>query len=157
MMADQDIKQIGSVQIDLEIPVDAPRDTVWNSLVDETTSWWPADFQTTARYRRMVFEPRPGGRLYEEATGGGGLLWYTVIAIECPGLIHLAGHIAPPFGGPATSLLRITLEATSDFATLLKISDSVFGCVDRTTKQSITDGWSALFAAARNYAEGRSS
>ncbi|MAV35962.1 MAG: hypothetical protein CMJ59_10920 [Planctomycetaceae bacterium] len=152
-MADQEIKETGAVQIDIEISVDKPRDAVWKSIVEETASWWPADFWATKTHRRMVFEPKPGGRLYEEAEGGGGLLWYTVIAIEPPESLHLAGYIAPPFGGPATSLLRIALTAPSGSTTLLKISDSVFGCVDGHTKQSVAEGWSALFAAAKRYIE----
>jgi len=59
----------------------------------------------------MVFEVKPGGRLYEDAGGGNGLVWYQVIALDAPNSISLAGFIAPPFGGPATSLLRIVFSA----------------------------------------------
>ena len=152
-MADKEIKVTGSIQVDLQIQVKRPRDTVWTSLIDETTAWWPVEYYATTNPLRMVFEPIPGGRLYEEAENGAGLLWYTVIAIEPPTSITLAGHIAPPFGGPATSLLRVDLESTTDSTTLLRVSDSVFGCVDADTEQRIAEGWRTLFGNAKTYIE----
>ena len=152
-MSDNEIKRTGSVQVDVQIPVKKPRTTVWTSLFEQTTAWWPSDYYATTHPSRMVFEPILGGRLYEEAERGSGLLWYTVIAIEPPLSINLAGHIAPPFGGPATSLLRIDLESTSETTSLIRISDSVFGCIDTNTKPRIAEGWLTVFSSAKKFSE----
>jgi len=91
----------------------------------------------------MVLETKPGGRLYEEAGNGNGLVWYHVVALDAPNALTLSGFIAPPFGGPATSLLRIEFSAQGKSATVMEMTDSTFGCLGdaKTTK----DGWRMLF------------
>ena len=49
-----------------------------------------------------------GGRFYKDAVNGNGLIWCHMLAVNAPNLITLSGFIAPPFGGPATSLLPVT-------------------------------------------------
>lgn len=91
----------------------------------------------------MVFEVKPGGRLYEDSGNGNGLVWYHVIAVDAPDAITLSGFIAPPFGGPATSLLRVAFSAQGKSATIMEVTDSTFGCLGdlKTTE----DGWRMLF------------
>ena len=148
-----DTKKTGSVQVDVQIPVKQPSTIVWRSLFEQTALWWPADYYATSHPSCMVFEPTLGGQLYEEAESGAAVLWYTVIAIEPPLSINLAGHIAPPFGGPATSLLRIDLESASETSSLIRISDSVFGCIDTSTQQRISEGWATIFTSAKMFIE----
>jgi uncharacterized protein YndB with AHSA1/START domain len=154
-MAKKDVMDAAAIQVAVEFRVAKPRAAVWKSIVEEISFWWPADFCAAKNHRRMVLEPYPGGRLYEEGEGGGGVLWYTVIAIEPLESLNLAGFIAPPFGGPATSLLRITLEEASNSATTVKILDSVFGRVDEGTSQSVKDGWTAIFSSMKSFADSK--
>jgi hypothetical protein len=116
---------------------------VWKSFTEEIDSWWPRDFRATEAPQRMVLEVKPGGRLYEDAGDGNGLVWYHVIALDAPHSISLAGFIAPPFGGPATSLLRIEFSAQAESATVMDINDSTFGCLGDTT--ATAQGWRKLF------------
>ena len=90
----------------------------------------------------MVFEVKPGGRLYEDAGNGNGLVWYHVIALDAPHAITLSGFIAPPFGGPATSLLRIAFSEQGKSASLMEVTDSTFGCIEESTT---AEGWRQLF------------
>ena len=69
------------------------------------------DFYATDSPQRMIFEVKPGGRLYEDSGNGNGLVWYQVIALNAPNSITMSGFIAPPFGGPATSLLNVSFSA----------------------------------------------
>ena len=91
----------------------------------------------------MVFEVKPGGRLYEDAGGGNGLVWYHVIAVDAPNAITMSGFIAPPFGGPATSLLRIGFSAQGKSTTKMEVTDSTFGCLGDL--KSTEEGWRMLF------------
>jgi hypothetical protein len=68
--------------------------------------------------RRFVVEQKLGGRVFEDVGGGDGLFWYTVIGLEAGRELILAGRLLPPFGGPATTALRLTLSRT-DRGTLL--------------------------------------
>jgi len=144
---------LGSASITLEIAIQASRETVWRAIVDETGSWWREDFFVTRGNRKFQLEAHVGGRLYEETDTGAGLLWYTVTAIEPEVSLNLAGHLAPPWGGPATSLLSFQLE-DNDGATLLKFSDNLFGVVSETLEKNATEGWKLLLCdALKTYVE----
>lgn len=138
---------LSSTTVALEIPIDAPRETVWRALVDETGSWWREDFFVTKGQRRFQMEAHVGGRLYEETDSGSGLLWYTVTAIEPQESLSLVGHLAPPWGGPATSLLGFQLE-DRDGGTLVKFQDHIFGVVTEATEKNMTEGWNLLLVEA---------
>lgn len=127
----------------LTLEIGKPHATVWKSFATEVHSWWPRDFYATPAPQRMRFELKPGGRLYEDAGNGNGLVWYQVIALDAPHSISLAGFVAPPFGGPATSLLRIEFSAQGKSNTIMAVTDSVFGCLGDSA--ATADGWRMLF------------
>jgi hypothetical protein len=128
-------------RLSLEIAKSHP--VVWKGFTREIHLWWPKDFYATESPKRMVFEVKPGGRLYEDAGDGNGLVWYSVIAVDAPNAITLSGFIAPPFGGPATSLLRVAFSAQGKSATIMEVTDSTFGCLgDPSTTE---EGWRMLF------------
>jgi hypothetical protein len=120
-----------------------PHPAVWRGFTRDIQAWWPKDFYGSASPKRMVFELKPGGRLYEDAGDGNGLVWYQVIALDAPNSITLSGFIAPPFGGPATSLLRVAFSARGKSATVMDITDSSFGCVG--DPKATAEGWRLIF------------
>jgi uncharacterized protein YndB with AHSA1/START domain len=144
---EEEIFEVGAIQIDLEVGIDAPPSLVWKGIIEQTSRWWPTEFYATAKPKGIVIEPRPGGRMYEDA-GDGGLLWYTVIAIDPPVSMTLAGHLAPPYGGPATSLMRLSLAPAGPSRTRLSVTDSVFGRLGPSSKKTIEAGWRQLFGVA---------
>jgi hypothetical protein len=129
----------------LTLEIARPQPAVWRGFSRDIHAWWPKDFYAGPSPQRMVFELKPGGRLYEDAGGGNGLVWYQVIALDAPNSITLSGFIAPPFGGPATSLLRITFSAKGKSATVMDITDSSFGCVG--DPKATAEGWKLIFQA----------
>jgi hypothetical protein len=52
--------------------------------------------------------------------------------------------VAPDWGGPATTMLKLVLEERGD-ATLLRVSDALFGSVDAAQAATLREGWLALF------------
>ena len=131
---------------ELEIAIAAPRERVWKAIFEETNAWWLPDFHAAGEGSVMTFDPKPGGRgLVEDTPDGGGLLWYSV-HMYLPGQfkIYLIGHIAPEWGGPTTSSLKLAVEA-ADSGSLLKIADARHGNVDEKHLQSYQDGWQQLF------------
>ncbi len=127
----------------LTLEIARPHQAVWRGFTHDIHAWWPQDFYAGPSPQRMVFELKPGGRLYEDAGDGNGLVWYQVIALDAPNSITLSGFIAPPFGGPATSLLRVTFSARGKSATVMDITDSSFGCVG--DPKTTAEGWKLLF------------
>ncbi len=92
----------------LTLEIAKPHAAVWKAFTSDVQSWWPKDFYATESPKRMVFEVKPGGRLYEDGGEGNGLVWYHVIAVDAPQRhndvgVHCpavwgAGHIASASG-----------------------------------------------------------
>lgn len=126
----------------LTLEISRPHAAVWQGFTRDVHLWWPKDFFASSSPKRMIFEVKPGGRLYEDAGKGNGLVWYQVIALDAPNSITLSGFIAPPFGGPAVSLLHVSFSAKSKSVTVMDVTDSTFGSVDEATA---AEGWRLLF------------
>ena len=138
----------GSWELDIEISASPER--VWKAICSESAEWWPEDFVTSERTQRFVIESSLGGRVFEDFGDGDGLVWYTVIGIEAGRELLMAGHLLPPFGGPATTALRLTLSSR-EAGTLLSIRDDRFGVLGG---DSPAEGWRTVFdGGLRSYLE----
>jgi uncharacterized protein YndB with AHSA1/START domain len=134
-----------ALHYELEIEVLAPRELVWMALTGHVAQWWLPDFLVGGPDRGgMVFEPRVGGRMFEDWGGGAGQLWYTVVGMDPPHALDLAGQLTAAFGGPGSTHLRVTLEDEGE-ATRLRVSDGIFGRVDEETALELAAGWRRLF------------
>ncbi len=139
--------QSGWLQYELEISITAPPATVWRALLDETQAWWLPDFRMVGPESVVTLDPVAGGRgLVEELPGGGSLLWYSV-QMHAPAQhqLWLVGHIAPDFGGPATSMLKLEAGPDGETGCRLRISDALLGNVSEAMARSLHEGWSQLF------------
>ena len=87
-------------------------------------------------------EARIGGRLYEDTGNGTGLIWFEVQSFTPGKSMHLYGHISPPFGGPATSLLFLEVIPEGE-TSVLEITNAIFGVLP--DREQIEGGWSYLF------------
>ena len=132
---------------DLEIEIEASRDRVWKAIFEETNLWWLPDFHVAGPDSVVTFDPKAGGRgLIEETSDGGGLLWYSVqMYLPSDFKIYLVGHIAPEWGGPTTSSLKLALVESENGCTL-QVTDARHGNVDEKQVQSYQDGWTQLFS-----------
>jgi DNA-binding transcriptional ArsR family regulator len=133
--------------VELEIGIDAPAAKVWRALCDDTTLWWRKDFYAAPGTKRMLLEAKLGGRLYEDAGDGAGLVWYTVTGLVPRRSLDLVGHLSAAFGGPAVSMLHLELDEHGHGdkrKTTLRLSDAILGPpADPKEKR---DGWLALFS-----------
>ena len=131
---------------ELEIAIDASRERVWKAIFEETNFWWLPDFHVVEAESTVTFDPSPGGRgLVEDTADGGGLLWYSVqMVLPDQFKVYLFGHIAPEWGGPATSNLRLSVEETES-GCVLQVTDARHGYMDEAHIQSNQEGWTQLF------------
>lgn len=145
-------RELTEASCELEVVIAAKPDRVWKAIACESSEWWPKDFVTSERTRRFVIEPVPGGRAFEDFGDGDGLVWYTVIGVEAGRELIMAGHLLPPFGGPAMTALRLTLSSQGP-GTLLKVRDDRFGILGGAPP---IDGWREVFdRGLRRYLESR--
>lgn len=145
MAADSTRAELGIARIELEIEIDAPGARVWQAMTGDVSSWWPREFYAGAEAAKGYhIEPKLGGRMYEDWGDGNGLVWANVVGLDAPHWIHLVGHMAPPYAGPAINMLRLELKA-SGTKTKLMLSDTITGKVDEKMRLEMHDGWILLF------------
>ena len=132
--------------IELEIPIEAPRERVWKAVFEETNLWWMPDFRVAGENSKVTFDPAPGGRgMVEETEDGVGLLWFSVqMHLPADYKIYLFGHIAQDWGGPQTSTLKLELAET-ETGCILRVSDARFGNIDAKGAETYEAGWKTIF------------
>ncbi|MGD9688971.1 MAG: SRPBCC domain-containing protein [Phycisphaerales bacterium] len=132
----------GSFHIEQEVTLRVPLERAWAGLLD-VAGWWCCHFAD--RGARVVLEPFPGGRFFEESPEGPRALFGTVVYIKAPEIIRLHG----PLGMgrlPVTSTYDWSLEPMGDpGATRLKLSHRAFGLLDPEWQQSHEEGWKSLW------------
>ena len=129
---------------ELEIQIAAPRERVWQALIDDTNAWWLPDFHMVGEDSIVSLHARAGGHLIESKADGSSLLWYTVHMCVPEKSLHLTGFMAPEWGGPATTMLELSLEET-DTGTQLLVRDALFGHITESVAKSLKEGWGKLF------------
>lgn len=145
LMTPADEPQAQIVEVAMDWTVFAFPQTVWQVLTSQIGDWWPVEHRAGPAGAAMTLDPVPGGSLAERTTDGAGIEWYRVIAVEPLKSIDLAGQLASRYGGPATSLLHISLDTgAEDGAVIIRLTDSVFGRVGPSLRASLTSGWEAI-------------
>ncbi len=150
---DKVVKSTGSVFVEMELSIMAPRRVVWNAFVNKTNDWWHRDFYTSKGPAKFVIDLRLSGNMYEDAGDGAGLIWFTILGIVPDEMLYVIGHTRPPFGGPASGLITFELEAKSETETIFKVSDATFGQVSEDSVTQAESGWRMLFEELKKYVE----
>jgi uncharacterized protein YndB with AHSA1/START domain len=130
----------------MEIRIAGSVASVWKALTDDIGAWWPDEFYAGGEPARRSYklEARPGGRMYEEWEGGGGVLWATVVAVEPSSRLQVMGTTFPNWGGP--SIWFGTWELKADGAgTILSFSESAIGRISISGAEEKGTGWQFLF------------
>ncbi len=133
-----------ALSYDLAVEISATKTQVWQALTTDVNAWWLPDFHMLGPKSTMSFDVRGGGTLVETRPDGASLLWYTVHMVQPEETLHLTGHIAPDFGGPATTMLRLKLEERDGVTTLL-VHDAIYGHIDESAASCLEIGWAQLF------------
>ena len=145
-MSGIEVKPSGCCTYELEIAINAPREKVWSTLLEDTGSWWLPDFHVAGPESTITFDTAAGGRgLVEENPNGDSLLWFSVHLFQPSQFkIYLIGHEAPEWGGPTTVSLKLAVEETES-GCVLKVTDARHGNVSESSVQSYANGWRQLF------------
>jgi uncharacterized protein YndB with AHSA1/START domain len=82
------------------LTVDCPPDHAFKTWTERASSWWPRDHTASGeRGVTIVFEPRPGGRIFERTVDGREIEWGEVVRWEPPHLLAYRWHIATELNG----------------------------------------------------------
>ena len=131
---------------EFNVEIAASGERVWRALFDDINLWWLPEFHVVGEGSTVAFDPSLGGHgLIETASDGSWLQWYSVqMYLPTQRKIYLVGHVAPDWGGPAISHLRLAVEETSG-GSMLNVLDAQFGNVSDSSAQSSVNGWKQLF------------
>lgn len=140
--------------VKLEITIDASAEQVWRTLTDRMSDWWPEEFYAggTSGERSIELDATPGGMMREEWTGGGGLLWGTVVTADPARMLQVLGHVFPNWGGPTQGYMTWTLEEKGG-KTRLNFTESMLGVVKSETLAEKDKGWKFLWATLKAHVE----
>jgi hypothetical protein len=125
-------------EVKFTLAISAPVVVAWDTLVHKIGAWWPDDYRALGAHSVIELHAQPGGLLTEIDPTGAALVWYQVQQLQPGESILMSGYIAPPYGGPAQSLLRWTLAPVDAAHTSLHLHDSLTGRFD---PQAIEAGW----------------
>jgi uncharacterized protein YndB with AHSA1/START domain len=77
--------QTTTTSVQTEIVVDVPVERAFSVFTDDIGSWWPPEHHILqSELAGMVFEPRPGGHVYDRGVDGSECRWARVLVYEPP-------------------------------------------------------------------------
>ncbi len=127
-----------------DVPIKCPIGKLWSLMTDEINSWWMNDFRVLGKSSTVSLEAKTGGLLVEQNEDGETLEWYRVQMCQPEKALYLNGYMAPDWGGPTISMLKLALEAQQD-TSILTVSDALMGNVTEKSGASLESGWQTLF------------
>jgi uncharacterized protein YndB with AHSA1/START domain len=143
-MSKLDISDSKIIKYQIEVPINRSIEQLWTVMTEEIDLWWMNDFRALGEGSKVSLDPQVGGMLIESDDSGGSLEWYRVQMATPLKSLYLVGYLAPDWGGPTTSMLKLALEADGDSSKLV-ISDALMGNVTDKSAGSAMEGWQMLF------------
>jgi len=128
----------------VEVSIDAPRQSVWQALVDHTNAWWHSDYYTAPNPLGFHIEPKLGGMMFEDWGAGAGQVWGQVMGLRPGEYLQVMGDSSRDWGGPSRNIMTWRLSEAAG-KTKLRFENSIFGKVDDATAASLDQGWQQLF------------
>jgi uncharacterized protein YndB with AHSA1/START domain len=132
------MKRFVNEEIVLEEVLSSPPERVFKALTLEIGSWWDHRFKKGSS---VGFEPRIGGRFYEDFGQGSAALYAVVGYIDPPRRLRLEG----PMGmeGVLVSVMEFNLEGLGA-GTRLSLVHGILGNLEPSLVDEYREGWKAI-------------
>lgn len=138
-------------QIEQEVFIDAPRNTVFNALTERAEDWWEFRLAPKGTTSHFTFNPVPGGKFIETWNENEGAVWGNVYYVNAPEEIRLHGHLG--MEGAVNSSYTYRLIEKEE-GTVLQLSHSASGIIQEDWEQKHSEGWKYLLGTLlKNYVE----
>jgi DNA-binding transcriptional ArsR family regulator/uncharacterized protein YndB with AHSA1/START domain len=135
------MKKTTEFQIEQELFLDAPRETVFKALTEKVEDWWEFRLAPKGTTSHFTFDPVPGGQFVENWGEKEGAIWGTVYYVNAPEEIRLYGHLG--MQGAVNSAYTYRLFE-KEGGTLLQLSHTASGVIQEDWEQEHTKGWEYL-------------
>ena len=133
--------EFGSMRIELEVPIAAPPENVFEALTGDVSDWWGRPYVHSDGAKAIRVEPWVGGRCWEDQGNNEGALYATIVSVARPKELKMAGPFG--MGGFCHSVVTYTLEPKGK-GTLLKVSHVAAGEIDDEARGQYSAGWEDL-------------
>jgi hypothetical protein len=133
------------IKYQFEVAIQRSAADIWSLMIDEIDAWWMDDFRVLGEGSKVNLCAEAGGQLVESRADGASLEWYRVQMTSPGKSLYLVGYLAPDWGGPTTSMLKLTVEDRDNGGVLI-VSDALLGNVTEASAISAESGWKMLFA-----------
>jgi len=149
------VGEIRSMEVELEVDVNADRERVFTALTTGTHVWWGAPYLENKEATDVIMEPKLGGHFYEQwdylSDEGAGALLGSVVAIKPPELLRMRGS----FGMSKRAVVGVVsfeLTETSK-GTHINFYHHAFGEIDAESEERYTAGWDELLDRLKYFVE----
>ncbi len=132
------------IQYQFEVLIRQKATDIWPLMTNKINSWWPTDFRALGEGSTMSLEAKAGGQLIEFTADNASLEWYRVQMVLPGNTLYLTGYMAPDWGGPTTSMLKLTVEDRDSGAALI-VTDALLGNVTEESASEAEGGWKTVF------------
>lgn len=139
------------VRIEAEAEIAADPERVFRALTTGLDEWWPHRSRAGAA---VVYEPRPGGLVYEDWGEGQGILYGTVSAYEPPVRAVLVAHGG--LGDSAYTSKNIDVVEPRPAGALYKKTLLLWGVILEETESMFRNGTGVLAQALKEFLESES-
>ena len=143
----------GVAPLVVEFQVAAPVGHAFETWTDRAQLWGPRGHTVSGAPDAVVFERRPGGRIYERS-GGDEHEWGEILVWEPPTRVRYRWHLFFP---PAeATIVDVTFTAVGDDATRVRLEQTGWEALgDRgpARRERTVHGWAVATAAYRGLLE----
>lgn len=134
-------------QFEMEMEIEAPRERVWDSLVNHFGDWFRGPEEEDLKFR---LEPECGGRLFRDLGNGAGHLWGHVQVILPPRLLELHGPMM--VSNATVSWIAFRLEEKGK-GCVIKLSHRAIGPFPQDYREGVDEGWGHVMKELKSHAE----
>jgi DNA-binding transcriptional ArsR family regulator/uncharacterized protein YndB with AHSA1/START domain len=136
-MSEQSTSAVSLFHTELEVPIKASPERVYQALTRDIADWWDPD-RSWGR-GKLVLEPEVGKRMWEDFGNGEGALFGTVTYVEHNKKLEIG------LGSGVQGYIRLEL-VPQEGGTVLKFSYRAFGEISERSRQRFPEGWKQLLA-----------
>lgn len=129
---------------EVSVTVSHDKSHAWEYYFNQTNGWWPREYYTSAHTKRFTIDTYIGGKCYEDAGEGSGLIWGDVIGVDYTNWLLIRGNLTRDFGGPAITFEKFTFTQESKSNTTLTYSIDFIGNISPESIASLKKGWTEI-------------
>lgn len=132
-----------------ELTVGADPAHAFTTWVDRAAQWWPAGHTVSGGPAAVVFEPRPGGRVYERGPDGAEHVWGEVLGWDPPHRLELLWHLFFPRSEATHVVVTFTAEGSATRVRIEQTGWEALGSAGPARRERTQAGWAATTAGYR--------